>query len=158
MPLDSLSIGQLADAAGLTRRAIRFYVQQKLIDPPAGLGRGNHYGARHLDQLRRIAELQSAGHSLDEIRQIISASHPAAPAEEVARRCRRIRPLVSAQLWTRLPIAQGIELSFDARRFAPAAHELAALRDAIRAAFGIHDSRSHDPHNGGHDGQDQADG
>ncbi|MEY4233738.1 MAG: hypothetical protein RL635_705, partial [Chloroflexota bacterium] len=34
-----MSIAQIAEAVGLTRRAIRFYVQQRLIDPPVGLGR-----------------------------------------------------------------------------------------------------------------------
>jgi DNA-binding transcriptional MerR regulator len=132
MQAEGLSIGELADAAGLTRRAVRFYVQQKLIDPPAGVGRGRHYGIDHLNQLRRIGELQSAGHSLDEIRQILGGQEVALP---IARR--RTRRLVQADLWTRLHVAEGIELHFDARRFAPAAQDLATLRDRIRATFGI---------------------
>jgi hypothetical protein len=44
---------------------------------------------------------------------------------------------VAAQLWVRLPVADGIELSFDARRFGPAAGDLARLRSQIRAGFGI---------------------
>ena len=66
-----MSIGELADAAGLTRRVIRFYVQQKLIPSPTGVGRGKHYGASHLATLRRVLELQKGGHSLEEIRELL---------------------------------------------------------------------------------------
>jgi DNA-binding transcriptional MerR regulator len=131
METQEFSIGELADATGLSRRAVRFYVQQKLIDAPAGVGRGRHYGTEHLNKLRRIAELQSAGHSLEEIRQIFGGQE-VAPVQPR----RRIRPLFAAELWTRLSVAEGIELHFDARRFAPSAQELARLRDQIRAVFG----------------------
>jgi hypothetical protein len=39
------SIGELADATGVSRRTVRFYVQRGLIDPPVGLGRASHYTA-----------------------------------------------------------------------------------------------------------------
>src|SRR5688500_10841057 len=71
MESGELSISELADAAGLSRRAIRFYVQQKLLPTPLGRGRGKHYDASHLQRLKRIAELQAAGHSLDAIRRIL---------------------------------------------------------------------------------------
>ncbi len=54
-----LSIGELADAAGITARAVRFYVQQQILPKPIGRGRGSHYGEAHLDRLRRIVELQA---------------------------------------------------------------------------------------------------
>jgi DNA-binding transcriptional MerR regulator len=130
MESEMLSIGELADAAGLSRRAVRFYVQQKLLDPPAGVGRGRHYGREHLNQLKRIATLQSSGHSLEEIRQIFDGQ-----SVEPATARRRIKPLVSTELWTRLSIADGIELNFDARRFSPSAEDLSELRDEIRRVF-----------------------
>jgi DNA-binding transcriptional MerR regulator len=150
----AMSIGELAAASGLTRRAVRFYVEQKLIPAPAGVGRGRHYGIEHLNQLRRIGELQSAGHSLDEIRQIL-AGQQVTPSQLR----RRVRPLVQAELLTRLQVADGIELNFDARRFAPAGRDLARLRDQIRAAFGIDvPQNSNDPDSeqstGGLDGND----
>jgi DNA-binding transcriptional MerR regulator len=137
MESDSLSIGELADAAGLSRRAVRFYVQQKLLSAPAGVGRGRHYGREHLNQLRRIGELQSAGHSLDEIRQIFEGQH----IEPTPRR-RVVRPLVLAELWTRLSVGEGIELHFDASRYSLPAQDLAEMRDTIRQAFGLDDAKS----------------
>jgi len=70
-PLREYRIGELAEAAGITRRVVRFYVQRELIDPPQGLGRGSFYTAMHLERIRRIQQLQAEGHSLDAIAQLL---------------------------------------------------------------------------------------
>src|ERR687894_1051120 len=99
MESGDLSIGELADAAGLSRRAVRFYVQQKLLPTPLGRGRGRHYDASHLERLRRIGELQNAGHSLDAIRRILDGQSVPAPASENGdARPARPRPALSAEL------------------------------------------------------------
>lgn len=59
------SIGELAELTGVSRRTVHFYVQRRLIDPPLGLGRGRHYDERHVDQIRRVRELQRRGVPLD---------------------------------------------------------------------------------------------
>ena len=82
-----MSVGELADAAGLSRRAVRFYVQQKLLSAPAGRGRGCHYDGSHLERLRKIADLQTAGHSLDAIRQILDGRKVAVPTHPRANHC-----------------------------------------------------------------------
>src|SRR5436309_12495954 len=115
MESPEMSIGELADAAGLSRRAIRFYVQQGLLPAPTGRGRGRHYDGTHLQALRRIAELQAAGHTLDAIRLILMGGDaPAAVAPPTAGQNGRVRPrpAVSAELWTRLRLAEGLELHF----------------------------------------------
>jgi DNA-binding transcriptional MerR regulator len=132
-----MSIGELADAAGLSRRAIRFYVQQGLLPAPLGRGRGRHYDGSHLDALRRIAELQSAGHSLGAIRQIQRRGAVPAPPAQDSRRSRAPRPVLSAELWTRLQLAEGLELHFDATKFNPDVRQLLAAREAVRATFQI---------------------
>jgi DNA-binding transcriptional MerR regulator len=134
---DRLSIEELADAAGLTRRGIRYYVQLQLLPAPHGLGRGKHYDHKHLERLRQLRELQSAGHSLEEIRQILSG-------QSVAPQARRSPaspflpappPALRAELWRRLRIMEGVELSFDAARFNPNVEDLLALRAAIAQTF-----------------------
>jgi DNA-binding transcriptional MerR regulator len=150
MQTEALSIGELADAAGLSRRAIRFYVQQKLLPPPLGLGRGRHYDHRHLAQLRKVIELQQGGHSLLAIRQLLESGNrarmkqarrdsarahdngqsDAAPASAAATRAPTAA--LSAQLWTRMSVGEGIELSFDATRFNPTVEQLLMLRQLIR--------------------------
>lgn len=134
-----MDIGQLADAAGLTRRAVRFYVQRGLLPPPLGLGRGRHYDATHLARLRQLQELQAAGHSLDAIGRILSGEDADAVAPPVPRTesppPRRAKPTLSAELWTRLRVVEGVELHFDATRHRPDVERLRALRDAIRDVF-----------------------
>ena len=138
-----LSLEELADRMGLSRRAIRFYVQRGLLPPPLGLGRGRHYDSRHLEALRRIQELQSAGHSLDAIGRILAGGEvtqpvgAAAPAMEIAAppatmmpRPRRRREL-AAELWTRVRLAPGVELHVDAAAH-PTAEQLLKIRQAVR--------------------------
>jgi DNA-binding transcriptional MerR regulator len=132
-----MSIGELADAAGISRRAVRFYVQRGLLPTPSGLGRGRHYDEGHLNCLRQIQKLQAAGHSLDAIGRILQGESvetitPAAPPG-------RVRPALTAELWTRVRIAEGIELHFDTTRRNLTAEELLAARDALRAILG-HDA------------------
>ena len=127
-----MSIGDLADAAGISRRAVRFYVQQRLLPAPLGRGRGRHYDGSHLDRLRRIGELQAAGHSLDAIRRILEGGDvPQPPAPPP----RPPRASLSAQLWTRLRLGEGVELHYDAARHSPTVEQLMHLRDAVHSAF-----------------------
>ena len=139
-----LSLEELADRIGLSRRAIRFYVQRGLLPPPLGLGRGRHYDQRHLETLRLIQELQSAGHSLDAIGQILAGGEvtppagaavetelPDAAALTTTRLPRRRRAELSAELWTRLRLAPGVELHVDAAVH-PTAEQLLKIRQAVR--------------------------
>jgi DNA-binding transcriptional MerR regulator len=139
-----LSLDELADRVGLSRRAIRFYVQRGLLPPPLGLGRGRHYDQRHLETLRRIQELQSAGHSLDAIGQILAGGEVTPPAGAAVEtglpgatrttttpRPPRRRSELSAELWTRLRLAPGVELHVDAAAH-PTAEQLLKIRQAVR--------------------------
>jgi DNA-binding transcriptional MerR regulator len=141
---DRLSIDELADAAGLTRRGIRFYVQQRLLPTPHGVGRGKHYDASHLARLREIRSLQAAGHSLEEIRHLLAAggmSGGEARREGVIPT--DVRPSsveatpapLRAELWRRLKVMEGVELTFDAGRFNPSVEQLVALREMIASVF-----------------------
>ena len=60
---------QLAQLSGLPLRTVRYDVQEELIDPPLGLGRGSHFDDKHLDQLKRIKLLQLGGFDLKVIRE-----------------------------------------------------------------------------------------
>ena len=131
-----LSIEELANAAGLTRRGIRFYVQQQLLPTPHGVGRGKHYDQTHLARLQQIRDLQSAGHSLEEIRQIIAGNLAPSPVTQPTTAHERA-PALRAELWRRLRIMEGVELSFDAARFNPTVEQLTALRAAIASTFAV---------------------
>jgi DNA-binding transcriptional MerR regulator len=100
-------IGDLADLGGVSRRTVRYYVREGLLPAPFGVGRGDHYGPEHLDQLLRVKSLQAAGHSLDEIRRALGRTD-GPPRDE------RLPGVASAAvqrtLWRRLALAPGVEL------------------------------------------------
>lgn len=64
------SVEQLSQLVGLSRRTVRYYVQQNVLDRPEGVRRGAYYTDEHLQKLLQIKEWQSAGYSLDRIREL----------------------------------------------------------------------------------------
>ena len=129
----AMNIAELAVAAGLSRRAIRFYVQRGLLSPPLGRGRGRHYDRSQLQQLQRIRQLQAAGHSLEAIRKIQTGQAvepPDVPGDVRARP--RVRPTLTAALWSRFEMADGVELLLDATKYNPEVKNLLAIQHVIR--------------------------
>jgi DNA-binding transcriptional MerR regulator len=68
MERESYRLPELADAAGVTPRTVRYYIAQGLLPSPGRLGAGTRYGSDHLDRLHRIRRLRDQGLSLAEIR------------------------------------------------------------------------------------------
>ncbi|WP_234322627.1 MerR family transcriptional regulator [Streptomyces sp. NRRL S-350] len=66
-------VEELAEAAGITTRTLRFYRERKLLQPPRKEGRIAWYGDEHLARLRMIAELLERGHTLGGIAELIGA-------------------------------------------------------------------------------------
>jgi DNA-binding transcriptional MerR regulator len=100
----SFSIEELAALTGVSRRTIRFYIQSGLVDRPVGTARSAHYTRRHLQRLLDIAAWQAEGLTLDGIRQRIEAPPEAPPA----------RAKSALEVWTRLTLADGVELHVNA--------------------------------------------
>ncbi len=101
------SIGELADLADVSRRTVRYYIQRGLLPVPEGAGRGSRYTQRHLDALIEIRRLQESGRPLPEI----AARLEGQPWPEPA-------PLPisgSLSVWTRIPLADGVELHLSGR-------------------------------------------
>lgn len=106
-----LSIGEIAERTGVSRRTVRFYVQQQLIDPPIGRGRGSHYGEQHVEQILRIRDLQRQGATLEQIQQ---AEPPSAPDTSGS----PLGPL-RRELRMRVELQPGVWLELDARHALP---------------------------------------
>jgi DNA-binding transcriptional MerR regulator len=66
-------IGELALAAGVPVRTLRYYQERKLLPPPRREGRVGWYSDDHLARLRIIANLLERGHTLEGIRELLSA-------------------------------------------------------------------------------------
>ncbi|MFI6879246.1 MerR family transcriptional regulator [Streptomyces sp. NPDC050400] len=64
---------ELADAAGITVRTVRFYRERGLIKPPRREGRIAWYDETHLARLRTIAALLDRGHTLNGIAELSEA-------------------------------------------------------------------------------------
>jgi len=122
------AIGELADLGGISRRTVRYYVQEGLLPPPRGLGRGNHYGREHLDRLLQVKALQEAGRSLDEIRQLLE-QRPAASAPLLA-------PPLPRSMWRRIAVAPGVELHVSDDVKLPSPGRLQELAAWCRQHFG----------------------
>jgi DNA-binding transcriptional MerR regulator len=67
----TLTIDDLAREAGIPSRTIRFYQSKRLLPRPEMRGRVAHYGAPHMERLRRIAELQDRGLKIKAIRELL---------------------------------------------------------------------------------------
>jgi DNA-binding transcriptional MerR regulator len=72
-PAREYRVEELAAAAGITTRTLRFYRERKLLPPPRKEGRIAWYGPAHLARLRLIGELLERGHTLGGIAELIGA-------------------------------------------------------------------------------------
>ncbi len=127
------AIGDLAELGGVSRRTVRYYVQEGLLPAPFGLGRGNHYGQTHLDRLLRVKALQEAGRSLDEIRRALDEEKPDPHATRLAEASPE--PAVQRTLWRRLTLAPGVELHVAGTVRLPAPGKLNELAAWCRLQF-----------------------
>jgi DNA-binding transcriptional MerR regulator len=139
------AIGDLARLAGVSRRTVRYYVQENLIPAPLGVGRGDHYGPEHLERILRVKTMQEAGKTLDEIRQADapqteSKRRAAANREPPAKRPvwrtsihdehQRVSP--ERSIWRRLTLAPGVELQIAGNVRLPSPGRLQELAEWCR--------------------------
>jgi MerR family redox-sensitive transcriptional activator SoxR len=77
---DMLTIGQVADAAGLKTSAIRFYEARGLLPKPVRVGGQRRYTEQTLQRLAFLDVAKRAGCSLEEARLLFDAADQGAPA------------------------------------------------------------------------------
>ncbi len=129
-------IEELCALTGFTRRTVRYYVQEGLVDPPAGRGRGGYYSDLHAEQLARIRGLQEQGYRLDAIRGLLG--RPAPTEAPIAAKERtnddtgapRSSP---ASAWTRHLVAPGVEINVSAEAGAKLGPAIATALEAVRS-------------------------
>lgn len=138
----------LAFRAGIPVRTVRFYVQEKLIDPPLGRGRGANFTAHHLMQLQQARALQNAGFSLDAIRERrgeLSLGLQVMAAFDAMRRSWRGAEepdreggddALDPNECIRIPMAKGVELMVSRNRQLPSPRQLVEIALYIRKIFG----------------------
>lgn len=117
------SIGELAEAGGVSRRTVRFYVQRGLLAPPHGVGRGAYYDATHLQRLLAVKHAQERGLPLEAIAARTDGALPEQEPPPLSRTAATMEP------WSRLTLAPGVELHVRAGALGRA--ELVALTSAL---------------------------
>jgi len=121
------SLDDLAAAAGLPRRTVRYYIQLGLLDKAEGETRAARYGATHLEQLIAIRRWSQDGLSLERIRDLLARKDSApAPAS---------RPPGTVEVWSHLVVADGLEMMLDAGRAGLSPDEARAFFRAVRTAY-----------------------
>ena len=118
-------IDELADLAGVSRRTVRFYIQEGLLPAPLGVGRGSHYDQSHLERLLEVRSLQESGRSLEDIK---AGRVPKESARLIAAR----REAIRRTAWRRLELAPGVELHLASDIKLPAGSRLDELVDWCR--------------------------
>ena len=63
-----LHLDELAKAAGVSARTVRYYISRGLLPGPTMMGRKAHYTEVHLEYLKRIVTMQAEGLDLDQIK------------------------------------------------------------------------------------------
>jgi DNA-binding transcriptional MerR regulator len=130
-------IEDLARLGGVTRRTIRYYIQEGLLPAPLGLGRGRHYGSEHLAQLQAVRALQERGLSLDEVRRELSMVPPGRIAPSAARAfwdpasgaSAPVPASMPVSAWRRVEVVPGVELHVSGSRPLPSPEGLRELAE-----------------------------
>ena len=99
-------IDDLVERTGFSRRRIRYYVAEGLLDPPAARGRGGFYFDSHLQRLLRIRSLIDDGLRLSTIREILARTQS---GDQVSRES-TITAQPVGERWVRFAPAPGLEI------------------------------------------------
>lgn len=121
------AIGDLAELGGVSRRTVRYYVQERLLPEPYGVGRGSHYGPEHLEHLLKVKSLQESGRTLDEIRHALN--------HKTGARVHEPAPSLERTIWRRIALAPGVELNVAGDVRLPSPGKLTQLAEWCRVHF-----------------------
>jgi len=121
-----MTIHELIEQSGFSRRTIYYYTQLGLLPPPSGKGKNYQYSEVHLERLQYIKKLQMARYSLNEIKELLSRQameaiegeiiepqidYTQAPAYDVrAEFQRRLKAVYRKSFQVRVQLANGLEL------------------------------------------------
>lgn len=130
-------VSDLANLGGVSRRTVRYYVQEGLLPTPHGVGRGDHYGPEHLERLLEIKSLQESGRTLAEVRQALGENREGAPRPGLDMPLER-------SMWRRITLAPGVELNVSGDVRLPSPSKLAELAAWCRLHFSAQRREDHD--------------
>lgn len=133
-------IEDLVRITGLTRRTIRYYIQEGLLDRPEGERRGAHYLASHLETLLRIRRLSAEGLSLEAIKKRLQKG-----VEKGTEGILLPKPGTS-RTCVHITIAEGIELTVDPMAANINSEDLRVLVRRLSSVIGSDESQDASEH------------
>lgn len=99
---EAFTIGDLAETAGVTREAIRYYEREGVIPPAVrgGGGRYRRYTAADAERLRFVRRARALGFTLDDVRELLAlaAGDPTQPCGDVNRMARAHLAQIEAKI------------------------------------------------------------
>jgi DNA-binding transcriptional MerR regulator len=101
------SIQELSDLTGFSRRTIRYYIQEGLLDPPSGRGRGGFYYDSHINRLSKIKSLQDQGLKLDSIAELLIQPEI---LSAISAKVKEAEIPPSREVWIKLALTDGVEI------------------------------------------------
>jgi DNA-binding transcriptional MerR regulator len=122
-------IAELAELGGVTRRTVRYYIQEGLLPAPLGIGRGKHYSREHLERLVQVKALQERGQTLDEIRRPLNKLAARSTSEATA------ALKIPRSIWSRVELLPGLEIQVSSSYRLPPPGRLRELADWCRQNF-----------------------
>ncbi|BAL23741.1 MerR family transcriptional regulator [Azoarcus sp. KH32C] len=127
-PAKTYTFDELCTLVELPSRTVRYYIQLGLVDRPDGANRGARYATRHLEQLLTIRKWQSAGLSLERIRELLQEPQANAPPT-------RRRGPGTVEVWSHLVVAEGVELHVESGMSGLSPEELREFFRGVTAQY-----------------------
>jgi DNA-binding transcriptional MerR regulator len=124
----TFTLDELATAAGVNARTIRYYIQLELIDPPVGQTRAARYTWQHLRRLLEVKRLTEQGFSLERVREVL---HAPAPPSHTAPSPRPGEVSVRSHIY----LAPGLELVIEPGRAQLSSEQLRKVARDLVAAY-----------------------
>ena len=105
VPVNEMTIDQLARLVGMTVRNVRAYTSRGLVPPPRLVGRTGYYGEEHADRLRLVRDLVDRGYTLGAVEKALSENAAVADSHALDLFALLANPLGQPQASETLPIA-----------------------------------------------------
>ena len=122
------TLSEVCEMTSVSRRNVRFYIQEGLVDRPNGAGRGAWYGRDHLIQLMVIGHWQGEGLSLQRIRELLQGKDPTSlppPRDNTG----------GIEVWSHMHLKDGIELHIQPGKAGLSPEQLRTLRERLLTAL-----------------------
>ena len=122
------TLSEVCEMTGVSRRNVRFYIQEGLVDRPNGVGRGASYSGKHMSQLMIIKYWKDEGLSLQRIRDLLQAKDSSSlpPSRDNTG---------GIEVWSHIHLKDGVELHIQPGKAGLSPEQLRTLQGQLLQAL-----------------------